>query len=88
MRARRRIREKVLGSEHPDTAMSLNNLASLLRAHGDLAGARQPYERALAIKEKVLGAEHPETAASLSNLGRLSRDLGQPDKAEPLGEAA
>ena len=34
------IREKVLGAEHPDTATSLNNLAILLRAQGDLAAAR------------------------------------------------
>ena len=32
----------------------------------------------------MFGAEHPDTALSLSNLGRLLRDLGQPDKAEPL----
>ena len=74
----------MLGPEHPDTATSLNNLAVLLQAQGDLAGARPLFERALAIREKVLGAEHPDTATSLGNLGRLLRDLGQPDKAEPL----
>ena len=42
------IQEKVLGPEYPDTATSLNNLADLLRAQGDLAGARPLYERALA----------------------------------------
>ncbi len=36
------IREKVLGPEHPDIAASLNNLASLLGAQGDLAGAQAP----------------------------------------------
>ena len=34
------IREKALGPEHPDTATSLNNLACLLLAQGDLADAR------------------------------------------------
>ena len=32
------IREKALGPEHPDTARSLNNLADLVYAQGDLAG--------------------------------------------------
>ena len=32
--------------------MSLNNLAALLQAEGDLAGARPLYERALAISKK------------------------------------
>jgi hypothetical protein len=43
----------VLGAEHPDTTESLNDLASLLRAQGDLAAARPVHERALAISEKV-----------------------------------
>jgi hypothetical protein len=37
---------KTLGPEHPLTAASLNNLASLLQAQGDLAGARPLFERA------------------------------------------
>jgi tetratricopeptide (TPR) repeat protein len=65
------IREKALGPEHPDTASSLNNLASLLEAQGDLEGARPLFERALAIREKALGPEHPKTATSLNNLASL-----------------
>jgi Tetratricopeptide repeat len=52
----------VLGPEHPNTAQSLNNLAVLLQAQGDLTGARPLFERALAIYEKALGPEHPDTA--------------------------
>jgi hypothetical protein len=48
------ISEKVLGPEHPHTAVSLNDLAFSLRDQGDLAGARPLFERALAIHEKVL----------------------------------
>ena len=40
----------MLGEEHPDTALSLNNLGSLLQAMGDLAGARPYYERALVLQ--------------------------------------
>jgi hypothetical protein len=56
---------------HPDTLMSLNNLAFLLRAQGDFAGARLLFERALAIHEKVLGG--------------IDRDYG--DEGEAVGAA-
>jgi tetratricopeptide (TPR) repeat protein len=49
------ICKRVLGPEHPNTATSLNNLGFLLRAQGDLAGARPYYERAQAIRKRVLG---------------------------------
>jgi hypothetical protein len=61
------ICDKGLGPDHPHTATSLNNLAGLLRAQGDLAGARPLFERALAICEKGLGPDHPDTATSLNN---------------------
>ena len=82
------IREKVLGPEHPDTAKSLNNLALLLQAQGELAAARPLHERALAIREKVLGPEHPDTAMSLNNLAVLLQAQGELAAARPLFERA
>ena len=41
----------MLGSEHPDTARSLNNLGGLLDAQAQYESARPYYERALAIRE-------------------------------------
>jgi class 3 adenylate cyclase/tetratricopeptide (TPR) repeat protein len=82
------IREKVFGSEHPDTATSLNILARLLREQGDLAGARPLMERALAIREKVLEPEHPDTATSLNTLARLLHAQGNLARARPLAERA
>ena len=35
----------MLGSDHPDTAASLNNLAFVLRHQGDLAGARPLFDQ-------------------------------------------
>ena len=65
------IRERVLGADHPHTALSLNNLAALLTATGDYAAARPLYERALDITERVLGMAHPNTTVVRRNLERL-----------------
>jgi tetratricopeptide (TPR) repeat protein len=83
-----RIREQVLGGEHPDTARSLLYLGSLLRVQGDLAGARPYLERALRIREQVLGGECPATAESLNNLGYLLQDMGDLAGARPYHERA
>jgi tetratricopeptide (TPR) repeat protein len=82
------IRERALGPEHPDTAMSLNNLALLLKDQGDLAGARPLVERALAIREKALGHDHPDTAESLNTFALLLYGQGDLAGARPLFERA
>ncbi|MGA6827415.1 tetratricopeptide repeat protein [Nitrospira sp. NS4] len=82
------IREQVLGPEHPDTAASLNDLASLYGSQGRYAEAEPLYQRALAIREQVLGPEHPDTAASLNNLASLYRSQGRYAEAEPLYQRA
>jgi tetratricopeptide (TPR) repeat protein len=82
------IREKLLGPEHPGTATSLNNLASVLEAQGDVAAARPLYERALAIYEKVLGPEHSSTATMLNNLALLLHAHGDLAGARSLHERA
>jgi len=82
------IREQVLGSDHPDTAESLNDLGNLLREQGELDAARPLSERALAIRERVLGPDHPQTAWSLQHMGMVLRGLGQLAAARPLYERA
>ncbi|MEK7995788.1 MAG: tetratricopeptide repeat protein, partial [Planctomycetota bacterium] len=65
------IREEACGPEHPDTAASLNNLASLYYYQGRYGEAEPLYRRALDIREKTFGPEHPDTATSLNNLASL-----------------
>ena len=48
----------------------------VLKELGDLAAARQCYDRALQIDEAAFGPDHPEVATDVSNLGLLLRDLG------------
>ncbi|HLG77550.1 MAG TPA: tetratricopeptide repeat protein, partial [Ktedonobacteraceae bacterium] len=55
------ICEQVLGSEHPDTAMSLNNLAALYYHQGKYEQAVSLMKRALGILTSSLGLEHPHT---------------------------
>lgn len=82
------IDERAHGAEDPTTAISLNNLARLLRDQGDLTAARPLYERALAIREQTLGPKHPTTAASLNNLAGLLFNVGDYTTAQPLFERA
>jgi tetratricopeptide (TPR) repeat protein len=80
------IIEKDLGSEHPDTASSLDNLACVYGKMGDYAKALPLYERSLAIREKALGPQHPDTVESLDILANVYVDMGDYTKALPLHE--
>ncbi|MGH9845914.1 MAG: tetratricopeptide repeat protein, partial [Blastocatellia bacterium] len=43
---------------------------------GDLASARQLYERALKIDEAAFGTDHPRVAIDVNNLASVLKDLG------------
>jgi hypothetical protein len=53
------IEEKSLGPDHPNVAMSLNNMARLLQATNRRAEAEPLMRRALAIGKKSSGPDHP-----------------------------
>ena len=78
----------MLGSEHPDTLRCVINLAALLHAKGELAGAEPLYRRGLEACEGVLGPEHPDTLTSVNNLAALLRDKGDLAGALSLYERA
>jgi tetratricopeptide (TPR) repeat protein len=78
------IREQQLGSDHPNTATILNNLAGLYCNQGKYEQAEPLYIRALAITEQQLGSDHPDTASTLNNLAELYRNQGKYEQAEPL----
>jgi len=81
-------RERLLGPEHPDTALSLNSLAELYREQANYAAAEPLYQQALKIFEKTFGSEHPNTARSLNNLAILYYAQGNYAAAEPLYQRA
>jgi tetratricopeptide (TPR) repeat protein len=69
------IRERALGSEHPDVARSLKNLAAISLQQRDHAEAEALYRRAVTILEKSLGVNHPELVASLEGYASLLRTM-------------
>ncbi|WP_152629463.1 tetratricopeptide repeat protein [Haliangium ochraceum] len=71
-----KIRRRVLGELHPDTAFSLANLGSAYGALDDHQTGLKHSQQALEIRRRVLGELHPDTAFSLANLGTLYGALG------------
>ncbi len=78
------IREKVLGSDHPDVASSMFSLAKVYSSEGRGSEAEPLYQRGLAIAERALGPDHPLVAQGLNNLGLLYWGQGRFAEAEPL----
>lgn len=79
-----KLKEQVLGPDHPNTAASLNILAALHQAMGRYEEAETFYQRTLVIVEKQLGSDHPNTITSLNNLAVLYEAMGRYREAESL----
>ena len=73
-----------IGEEAPETLITMSNLASLLQARNDLAGAEQLKRRVLELRRKVYGDDHERTRRSMSSLASLLHDQGKFDEAEAL----
>ncbi|MCL2286837.1 MAG: FxSxx-COOH system tetratricopeptide repeat protein [Firmicutes bacterium] len=76
--------EKVLGKEHPGTAITYNNIAMVFSAQGDYDKALEWHNKALDIREKVLDIEHPDTAMTYNNIALVFNTQGDYDKALEL----
>ncbi|MBR8837493.1 MAG: tetratricopeptide repeat protein [Stigonema ocellatum SAG 48.90 = DSM 106950] len=80
------IREQVLGSHHPLTALTLSNLGSLLLDQGDYEAARQALERAHAIYRQTPGSKAHQFVTFVNNLAILYQAQGKYDSAHPILE--
>ncbi len=63
-----KLRTKVLGEYHPDTLISMGNLALIYKNLGQLEEAEVLEKKTLKLHTEVLGKLHPGTLASMGNL--------------------
>lgn len=66
---------QVLGTDHPDVAKQLNNLALLCQNQGKYQEVERYYERALHIYQNRLGPDDANVAKTKNNLVRQSLEL-------------
>ena len=63
------ILKNTLGDNHPDIAVSYNNIGAFFHALGDYRRAIVFFEKALEILKNTVGDNHPDVAVSYSNIG-------------------
>ncbi len=74
----------VLGEEHPDYAMKLNNLGQFYLHTHQYQKAEQFLLKAHQIWAKTIGKEHPNYSMSLDHLGFLYESLKEFSQSQPL----
>ena len=82
------MRERLHPGDHPDTAMSLNGLATTMRHMGRLERSRQLHEEAFRMHQRVHPGDHPDTATTLTDLSFTCSRLGDIDAAFEYGRQA
>lgn len=78
--------KRVLGAEHIDTLLSMDNLARSDYSQGQYEQAAQLTEQTVEVRKRVLGAEHESALRSMHNLALSYRNQGQYEQAAQLGE--
>jgi serine/threonine protein kinase/tetratricopeptide (TPR) repeat protein len=79
-------RKTKLGSDHPDTLVSMGNLAQGYQDAGRLDKGLPLLEETLQLMKAKLGPDHPDTLQSMNNLATGYHDAGRLDQALPLYE--
>ena len=57
--------------DHPNTLLSVNDMATVFIHQGQYDKAMKSYERTLAGYEKSLGVDHPNTLLSVNNMATV-----------------
>ena len=67
---------RAIGTDHPEIAIGLNNVAIALYQQRKYDAAQGFYESALEMQRRLLGKEHPDVAMTLNNLAFAVHDKG------------
>jgi tetratricopeptide (TPR) repeat protein len=75
-----------LGEDHPNTLLTMGNLARVYRESRQFEKALSLSQRTLDLKRVKLGEDHPDTLNELAALAVVFDQAGQLDRAMPLYE--
>ena len=78
------MEQRLLGKEHPDTLISMGNLAGTYYRQSRWEDAERLEVQVLELRKRVLGEEHPNTLSSIANLAATYTDQGRWKDAEDL----
>jgi hypothetical protein len=78
------VRQRMLGSEHPNTLATAMNLANALLGQGKAAEAEVICRKTLAVRRRLLGPEHPSTLDTLTHLAMNLGVQGKPAESETM----
>lgn len=73
-----------IGADHPDTLISIGNLASTYSGQGRWAEAEQLQVQVVKMQKTKLGADHPDTLTSMHFLAYTLKALGRDKEAVRL----
>jgi tetratricopeptide (TPR) repeat protein len=76
-----KIEKKLLGENHIDYAVTLNNLCITLENLKDFENANVCYQKVLKIKKNHYGEDHIEYTKTLNNVSSTFEKLGEYEKA-------
>ncbi|KAI1429343.1 hypothetical protein F5Y12DRAFT_482024 [Xylaria sp. FL1777] len=79
-----RMREEVLGKRHPDTLISMNNLALVLRTRLKFEEAEKLHRQQLEAYEAMKNKRPRPTLVAMNNLALVLRNQGKYEEAENL----
>ncbi|KAJ6783486.1 hypothetical protein PWT90_03519 [Aphanocladium album] len=77
---------ETLGCHHPDTILSMNNLAMIYKASREMCKAKELLSHAIELNEQERGWEHYLTLGLKFNLAEYYMEEGNPKKAREIAE--
>jgi tetratricopeptide (TPR) repeat protein len=78
------VREKKLGTSHPNTGYTVWRLASLYQKEGKNEQAEEQFKRVIVIFERRLPEGHPDTKQLVGQYAEFLRSAGRSDEASEL----
>ncbi|KAA8895944.1 hypothetical protein FN846DRAFT_301079 [Sphaerosporella brunnea] len=79
-----KVRTHLLGQEHPDTLISMDNLAMTYMGQRRWREAEELQVKVIQTRKRVLGQEHPATLTSMNDLASTYLSQGRLREAEEL----